>query len=79
MADEYDGLPVQGYLFKSVAEGNELARYNDCVCRILRRARASEFSENETLNSGPAFVVRFGDGHTEVAYGHELNPWFPTD
>lgn len=76
---DYQDLPVQGYLFQSVAEGSDLARYNECVCKILRRATASEFSENETLANGPAFMVKFGDGRTEVAYAHELSPWYPTD
>lgn len=72
--------PVQGFLFVSVAEDKtEVGDYNDTVCQIVRRATYGEASEHDVLNMGPAFWVRFNDGHEFVAYAHELSPWYPTE
>lgn len=69
---------VQGFTFDSVAEDGELSTYNGNICQIVRRASATEASENEVLDYGPAFVVRFGDGKEDTAYASELSPWYPT-
>lgn len=70
---------VQGFLFESVAEhGSDLGARNDTVCKIVRRASYVEASEHDVLDQGPAFLVRFSDGHEEIAYAHELSPWYPT-
>lgn len=71
---------VQGYTFDSVAgEESPIAKYHGNVCQIVRRARVGEqVHEQQVLDLGPAFIVEFGDGHQEVAYANELNPWYPT-
>jgi hypothetical protein len=76
--EAYEELPVQGYLFESVADArSDLGQYNGCVCKIL--TRATNVSEHDVLAMGPAFRVRFGDGRIENAHASELSPWYPTD
>lgn len=62
---------VQGFMFRTVEDDPD----NDSICRIVRRAEASD---QEVIEMGPAFLVRFGDGHQRVAYAMELSPWYPT-
>ena len=70
---------VQGYTFSSFASPeSSLGKRNGDVCQMVRRAREGDVHLQELLDLGPAFIVRFGDGHETVAFGVELNPWFPT-
>lgn len=69
--------PVQGYTFDTMAEGEIPDAYNRNVCQIVRRAQGTEASEVEMLEHGPAFWVKFGDGHEMVAHASELSPWYP--
>lgn len=61
---------VQGYRFDSADDPR-----NGNICKILTR---SEASDHEVLENGPAFLVRFGDGSTDVVFSSELSPWYPT-
>ena len=70
---------VQGYMFRTVAESGELAEQNENICQIVRRANSEEFSDQQALDLGPAFLVEFGDGSQEVVYAMELHPWYSVD
>lgn len=61
---------VQGFKFDSADDPR-----NGNICRIISR---SEASDHEILENGPAFLVRFGDGSTDVVFSSELSPWYPT-
>lgn len=64
---------IAGYLYDSHG-GLEHDDRNNTVCQIVGRAG----TDNEQMEYGPAFLVRFGDGVEIVAYSIELNPWYPT-
>jgi hypothetical protein len=75
---EKEQTPVQGFTFESCLEDGELSTRNGDICQVVRRASEHEATDNEVLNLGPAFRVRFGDGKEETAYAQELSPWYPT-
>lgn len=47
---------------------------NGHVCQIMERAG----TDNERVEHGPMFLVRFADGEEIIASGYELSPWYPT-
>lgn len=65
---------VRGYMFISVGEVG--VDRNETICQII--GRDTEISDNEVVENGPAFRVRFGDGHVLTAFSSELHPWYPT-
>lgn len=66
-----EGNPVQGFTYLSIVDGDPR---NDTICQILRRA---EVRMGDLTDSGPAFVVVFGDGEVKTAFSEELHPWYP--
>lgn len=64
-------VPVQGYTYWSIVDGDPR---NDTICQIIERA---DVRGADVMEYGPAFRVRFGDGHTTTAYSSELRPWYP--
>ncbi len=67
---------VQGFSYDSVSDDEP---DNGLICQIVGRTGPLDASEQEILDLGPAFLVRFGDGHERTAYACELRPWYPTD
>jgi hypothetical protein len=62
---------VDGYVFTAV--GGDLVDRNGNICQIIGRVES-----DETLDTGPAFRVRFGDDYEATAYSSELNPYYAT-
>lgn len=63
---------VEGFMFEPPIPSDEPAR-EGTVCQIVEREES-----NNTLETGPAFLVRFGDGFEMEAYSAELRPWYAT-
>jgi hypothetical protein len=62
---------VQGFLYMSGAS-DEL---DGSIVKIVGRAKVSD---EQVLENGPEFVIRFGDGLEMDAFASELSPWYPT-
>lgn len=64
--------PVQGYLYDGV--GDEFQERNNTMCQIISRVEGAA-----TLETGPAFMVEFGDLFQMIAYSSELSPYYQID
>jgi hypothetical protein len=63
---------IEGFVFEPPIASDHPER-EGTVCQIVERAES-----NNTLETGPAFWVRFGDGHEMEAYSAELRPYYAT-
>jgi hypothetical protein len=64
---------VEGFMFDPVVTMEETLDREGTVCQIIGRQEG-----NNTLETGPAFMVEFSDGFQMEAYSDELKPWYPT-
>lgn len=62
---------VQGFTFMS---GYDHERDGNIV-KIIGRVKADD---DQVLEHGPEFLIRFGDGFEMEAMASELSPWYPT-